>query len=809
MDTLLQDLRYAVRQLVRNRGFTIVAVLTLTLGIGANTAIFSVIRGVLLRPLPFPEPKRLMLGVETIGQVRSGVSAPDFNDWRAQSRTLDLGAFATYNANLTGVDEPERVTAARVTSNYFSTLGVRPVLGRVFAPDEEPQGGPHVAVLAQGFWRRRLAGDSIAIGRSITLDDVPYTIVGVMGPDAEGLENGEDVWVPLAITRKELTQTGSRFLTPVARLRPGVEHAQASAELQGIAARIAQVRPWSNKDAGAALIPMSEVVVGDSRQSLLLLFGAVGLVLLIACANVANLLLVRATARVRESAIRTALGAGPARIIRQLLTESVLLSLIGAVGGLVLAAWGTGLLVQALPAGTPRLDQVRLDGVVLAFTLAIAMLTGIVFGLAPALRAARPDLVQGLTDAARGSGGLQRRRLGAALVVAEIAVALVLLVSAGLLLRSFAALSRVDPGFDAERLTALRIALPESRYGQPAQTVLFYEGLLARAHQIPGVRESAVASSVPFGSGGYNLSIVIEGRDAPVRAEDTPMIFPRAISAGYFRTIGIRLVQGREFDAGDRTGALRVAILNETAVRRYFPGQDPIGHRITPDDNGVGPMQIVGVVSDVRGFGLASEPRPELFYPIQQAASNHWEWTGRAMSLIVRADAGVRAAPLSVGLREAVWSLDRSLPIYSIWDVRTLISRSVAPRRLFMLLIAGFASVALLLAAIGIYGVMTFTVSQRTREMGIRVALGAVRQDVFRLVVGRAMVLTGLGLAVGVLAAVAVTRLLTQSLYGIRPSDPLTYLAIAALMCAVAFVASYLPARRAARVDPMVALRHD
>jgi putative ABC transport system permease protein len=807
MDTLLQDLRYAARQLIRNRGFTIVAVLTLTLGIGANTAIFSVIRGVLLRPLPFPEPERLMLGVEMVGQGRSGVTAPDFNDWRAQSRTLDIAAFVTYDANLTGIDEPERVTAARVTSNYFATLGVRPALGRVFAPEEEPEGGPRIAMLTSGFWRRRLGGDSTVIGRSITLDDVPYTIVGVMGPDAEGLENGEDVWVPLAITRQELTQTGARFLTPIVRLRPGVQHAQASLELQGIAARIAQVRPWSNKDVGAALIPMSEVVVGDSRQSLLLLFGAVGLVLLIACANVANLLLVRATARVRESAIRTALGAGPGRIIRQLLTESVLLSLIGAVGGLLLAAWGTGLLVQALPAGTPRLDQVHLDGVVLAFTLGIAMLTGIVFGLAPALRAARPDLVQGLTDAARGSGGPQRRRLGAALVVTEIAVALVLLVSAGLLLRSFAALNRVDPGFDAEHLTAVRVALPESRYGKPVQTVLFYEGLVARAREIPGVRESAVASSVPFGSGGYNLSIVIEGRAPPARTEDQLMIFPRAISAGYFRTIGMRVVEGREFEAGDRAGALRVAIINETTVRRFFPGESPIGHRITPDDNGIGPMTIVGVVSDVRGFGLASDPRPELFYPIEQAAPNHWEWTGRAMSLVVRADAG--GARLNAGLREAVWSLDRSLPIYSMWDVRSLIARSVAPRRLFMLLIAGFASVALLLAAIGIYGVMTFTVSQRTREMGIRVALGAVRQDVFRLVVGRAMVLTGLGLAVGVLAAVGVTRLLTQSLYGIRPSDPLTYVAIAALMCVVTFAASYLPARRAARVDPMVALRNE
>jgi len=805
MDTLLQDLRYAVRQLLRNRGFTIVAVLTLTLGIGANTAIFSVIRGVLLRPLPFPEPDRLMLAVGVIGSQRAGVTAPDFIDWRAGSRTLDLAAMTTYNANLTGIEEPERVTAARVTANYFAVLGVRPLLGRVFTPDEEPDGAPHVVVVTEGFWRNRLGGDSSALGRTLTLDDVPYTIVGVMGTAAEALQNGENLWVPLALRRNEIAATGARFLDVVARLHPGMKRERASDELQGIATRLKEVRPWSNKDVSAELVPMAEVVVGDSRRPLLLLFGAVGLVLLIACANVANLLLVRATARGRESAIRTALGAGPSRLIRQLLTESVVLALLGAAGGLVLAAWGTGLLVQALPAGTPRLDQVRLDGMVLVFTLVVATLTGIVFGLAPALRAARPDLVSELTEAARGSGGPQKRRLGAALIVAEIAVALVLLVSAGLLLRSFAAVTRVDPGFDTEHVTAVRIALPGGRYGSPAQSVLFYQSLIARAREVSGVQESAVASNVPFGSAGYNFSIVIEGQPAPARLEDTPMVFPRAISAGYFHAMGIRLREGREFESSDRSGAVRVGIINETAARRFFPGESPLGRRFTPDDDG-GVLQVVGVVSDVRAFGLSSEPRPELFVPIEQASRNHWEWTGRAMSLVVRAGTDAR---LDAPLREAVWSLDRSLPIYSIWTVRDLMARSVAPRRLFMLLIAGFAAVALVLAAIGIYGVMTFTVSQRTRELGIRVALGAVRQDVFRLVVGRAMALTGLGLAVGLIGAAAATRLLAQSLFEIRPIDPLTYLAIAGLMCAVTFVASYLPARRAARVDPMVALRSE
>lgn len=805
MDTLFQDLRYAIRQLVRNRGFTVVAVLTLTLGIGANTAIFSVIRGVLLRPLPFPEPDRLMLAVGVIGGQRAGVTAADFIDWRAGSRTLDLAAMTTYNANLTGIAEPERVTAARVTANYFAVLGVRPLLGRVFTRDEEPEGGSHVVVLTEGFWRNRLGGDSSALGRTLTLDDVPYTIVGVMGAGTEGLGNGENLWVPLVLRREEIAATGARFLDVVARLHPGVRPERATEELQTTAAHLKEVRPWSNKDVSPALVPMAEVVVGDSRRPLLLLFGAVGLVLLIACANVANLLLVRATARGRESAIRTALGAGPSRLIRQLLTESVLLALLGAAGGLLLAAWGTGLLVQALPAGTPRLDQVRLDGMVLVFTLVVATATGIVFGLAPALRATRRDLVSELTEAARGSGGPRRRRLGAALIVGEIAVALVLLVSAGLLLRSFAAVTRVDPGFDAEHVTAVRIALPGGRYGSPAQSVLFYQSLIARAREVPAVQAAAVASSVPFGGAGYSYSIVIEGRPAPARREDTPTIFPRAISAGYFHAMGIRLREGREFESSDRTGAMRVGIINETAARRFFPGESPLGRRFTPDDDG-GVLQVVGVVSDVRAFGLSSEPRPELFLPIEQASRNHWEWTGRAMSLIVRAGTD---APLDAPLRDAVWSLDRSLPIYSIWTVRDLMARSVAPRRLFMLLIAGFAAVALVLAAIGIYGVMTFAVSQRTRELGIRVALGAVRQDVFRLVVGRAMALTGLGLAIGVAGAIAATRLLTQSLYGVRPTDPTTYVAIAALMCVVTFLASYLPARRAARVDPMIALRNE
>src|SRR5947208_2325711 len=711
MDTLLHDLRYAARQLVRNRGFTIVAVLTLTLGIGANTAIFSVIRGVLLRPLPFPEPERLMLAVGVIGGRRAGVTAPDFIDWRAGSRTLDLAAMTTYNANLTGIDEPERVTAARVTANYFTVLGVRPLLGRAFTPEEEPEGGARVVALTEAFWRNRLGADSSVLGRTVTLDDVPYTIVGVMGADAEALQNGENLWVPLALRRNEIAATGARFLDVVARLHAGVKRERAADELQTIAARLKEVRPWSNKDVSAELVPMAEVVVGDSRRPLLLLFGAVGLVLLIACANVANLLLVRATARGRESAIRTALG----------------------------------------------------------------------------------------------SGGPRRRRLGAALIVGEIAVALVLLVSAGLLLRSFAAVTRVDPGFDAEHVTAVRIALPGGRYGSPAQAVLFYQSLVARAHDVPGVQESAVASNVPFGGAGYSFSIVIEGQPAPARLEDTPTIFPRVISAGYFHAMGIRLREGREFESSDRTGAMRVGIINETAARRFFPGESPLGRRFTPDDDG-GVLQVVGVVADVRAFGLSSEPRPELFVPIEQASRNHWEWTGRAMSLVVRAGTDAR---LDAPLREAVWSLDRSLPIYSTWTVRDLMAQSVAPRRLFMLLIAGFAGVALLLAAIGIYGVMTFTVSQRMRELGIRVALGAVRQDVFRLVVGRAMALTGLGLAIGVAGAIAATRLLTQSLYGVRPTDPATYLAIAALMCVVTFLASYLPARRASRVDPMMALRNE
>lgn len=804
MNTLLNDVRLALRSLRSAPAFTPVVLLTLALGIGANTAIFSVVDAVLLRPLPVPAPEQLVFLQETVGQGRSAVTAPDFADWTTQSRGFDIAGIATFGASLTGVGDPERITLARASANYLPTLGTPLVAGRGITRDEEPFGAGRVAVLSHGFWQRRFGGRLDVVGTNLSLNDEPFTVVGIASADAEVLGLGADLYVPLALTPDEQRANGARFITVLARVRPGVTIAQATEELRGIAARIGEVRPASNKNVSVAATPITESLVGDSRRSVLLLLGAVGLVLLIACANVAHLVLARGMARERETAIRTALGASRSRLVRQQLTESLTLAVGGGLLGLAAAAWGTDLLVSVLPGNLPRLNEVRIDGWALAFTTVLVLGTGLLFGLAPAIRLSRPVAAAGLGESGRHSGGPARHRFSAGLVVAETALALVLLASAGLLLRSFAAVRGIDPGYEAEGLTVLRVALPASRYSQPAQATAFYTELVERAAALPGVTRAALASSVPFGGQGFNLS-TRPADQPPGEGPNTPTTYFRAVSTEYITTLGARLLSGRGFEASDRRGSPRVAVINEAAARVLFGDRPALGQRLLLDDGVDEAATVIGVIGDVRGFGLDAEPRPELFAPYTQAPETFWRWSQRAMSLLVRS-AGAPDA-LARTLRETVWALNRDLPISSIWSSAQLLERSVAPRRVMMLLLATFAGLALLLAAVGIYGVLAFTVSQRTREIGIRVALGAARAQIMRLVLWRAVRLGLLGLAIGGAASLAATRLLRGLLWGVSPSDPLTYAAIAVIMLAVSLAAAYLPARRATAVHPMEALR--
>ncbi|HVG19229.1 MAG TPA: ABC transporter permease [Blastocatellia bacterium] len=800
METLYQDIRYGVRTLLKNPGFSAIAVLALALGIGANTAIFSVVNAVLLRPLPFEEPDRLVMVWEkrmALGRVRNVASAPDFVDWRAQNAVFeDMAAYFNNGFNLSGDDEPERLQGVSVSPGFFSVLRAQPKIGRAFLPDEDNPASEPAAIISNGLWQRRFGGDPNIIGKTIRMNDQSRTVVGVMPADFVFPNSDVEVWVPLTFSASDLNSRGSHYLNVIARLKPGVAIKQAQDEMDRIAARLEE-QYQVNTGHGVNVFSLHEEVVGNVKQALVVLLGAVGFVLLIACANVANLLLARAAVRQKEMAIRTALGAGRARIIRQLLTESTLLALAGGTLGVLLALWGLDLLLAVSTGSIPRVKEIRLDGGVLAFTFLISLGTGLIFGLVPAWQASNPDLNESLKEGGRGaSAGIHRNRVRSIFVVAEVAICLVLLIGAGLMIKSFVRLLDVNPGFNAENLLTMNVSLSGSKYRETAQRMAFFNQAIERIASAPGVQGAATVLSLPM-SGSSSRYFQIEGRppQPPGQGYNANI---NAASGGYFKAMGIPLIQGREFNEGDVMGSLPVVIINQAMARQFWPDEDPVGQRM-----GVGnePLRtVVGVVGDVRQAGLETEPRAEFFYPFFQIDQGFG-------TFVVRTGGDPKAVISAV--RGELQAVDKDQPLFRISTMNEALAQSVAPRRLNMLLLGIFAGVALVLAAVGLYGVMSYSVTQRTREIGIRMALGAARGDVVKLVVGQGMMLASTGVALGLVASYFLTRLMSSLLYGVSATDPLTFTVISLILVGVALGASYVPARRATKVDPMEALRYE
>ena len=798
---MFSDLRYAVRQLIKSPGFTIVAVLTLALGIGACTAIFSVVNGVLLRPLDYPEPERLMVLRETQlpDYPEFSVSPLNFLDWEKQATSFaSMAAYGGAPLNFTGDAEPQRLIGVRVTGHYFDVYGIKAVIGRTLLPEEDTPGKDRVVFISNPFWQRAFAGDASVLGRSLQLNGEPYTVVGV-APAGFGAASKVDAWVPMAFRPDEVASDtrGAHYISATGRLKPGVTPAQADAELKVIAAQLAKQYPDSNKGWSAFAKPLLEYTVRDVHDVLYTLLGAVGCVLLIACANIANLLLSRASARSREISIRAALGAGRARLIRQLLTESVLLSLLGGGAGILLARWGLDALLALAPANLPRVSSIQLDGTVFAGSMALSVATGLIFGLAPAWLAARTDVNEALKQGTRGSteGGAQGR-LRSALVVLEVAASLVLLAGAGLLARSFVALAHVDPGFNPEHATVMRLTLPAKKYGKPEQRLAFADALIARLTTLPGVQAVGLAQSMPL-INDYVLGFNVEGRPRGSDAE-MPNTNYYSVTPDYFRAMGVRLMSGRLFTAGDNATAPRVAIINETMAKQVFPHENPIGKRINITQGNDAWREIVGVVSDMRHYGVDHATTNQSYEPFAQVP-----FTGLNIVIRTEGDPG----PLLGTLRPTVYAVDKDQPVGSVRPLEDILSDSISRQRFTMTLLTVFSLVALLIAAVGIYGVMAYNVTQRTSEIGIRMALGAQPADVLRLVFAQGSKLVGLGLVLGLVIAFAGARAVESILFNTSAHDPLTLAGITLLLAAVAALACLLPARRAARVDPIVALR--
>ncbi|MGH9750125.1 MAG: ABC transporter permease [Candidatus Polarisedimenticolia bacterium] len=798
------DLVHAVRLLRKAPGFTTAVLVTLALGIGANAAVFTILNAVLLRPLPYSDPERLVALWENNpqrGWPQFAVSQPTFLDWREQSVSFErLTAMVPRPLNLTGGGASagggaERIPGAAVTHDWLMMLGVRPALGRGFLPEEDTPGrGEPVAIMTRGLWQRRFAADPGIIGRAITLDDVPHTVVGVV---PEFYWRPYEIFVPLRPDPAE--ERDDHWLSVYGKLKPGVALEQARVELAGVAERIARQYPASNAGWTVTLSSFYDWVVPQgSRRTLWVLLGAVALVLLIACANVANLLLARATGRRREIAIRAALGASRGRLVRQLLAESLLLAVLGGGLGLLVARWGIDALGVAAVSALPRGDEISLDQRVLLFTLAVSLVTGILFGLVPALQAARVDFHGTLKEGA--AGGAVRQRSRSALVVAEVALSLILLAGVGLLVRSLVALLDAPPGFEARGLLIASINLPGARYPSAKEYLPFHDRLLERLRALPGVTSASLASSVPLGGDATAMEVHPIGAPAPADGAQ-PSAQWQLVSPGYFRTLGIPIRSGRdlnEHDLAPETRTMRGAVISEGLARRCWPGQDPIGRQFHPWSTDNPPITVVGVAADVRYYSLDQEPPPVVYLDFHVGRWN-------PMYIVLRTAGDARS--LAGALRGEVRAMDPGVPLAGVRTMDDLVDQSTAPRRFTMTLLAIFAAVALLLAAVGLFGLMACLVAQRTHDIGVRMALGARRRHIFGLVVGRAMLLTSIGIAAGVAGALGLTRILSSMLFGVGARDPLTLIATAVLLAAVAMAACWVPARRAARVDPMVALR--
>ncbi|HEY0078083.1 MAG TPA: ABC transporter permease [Pyrinomonadaceae bacterium] len=818
METLWQDLQYGVRMLLRTPGFTVVAVLALALGIGANAAIFSVVNAVLLRPLPFADPERLML----VGEVNNnqkgaeeqiGISPANYLDYRDDNQSFEsLAAFsmtARSGFNLGGAGDPERVTSANVSANFFSTLGVNPIHGRHFRPEEQKQGNHRSVMLGHALWQRRFGGDPSIVGQTIQINGFGYVVVGVMPKDfqfptkdvlpaLQTLQQPVEAWVPLSIPDADWTARGSRFMYALGRLKPGVSIEQANADLNSIAGRLAE-QYKQNMGWGGKVVSLQEAMTGSIKLALLVLFGAVGFVLLIACANVANLLLARAATRQKEIAIRVALGAGRARLVRQLLTESFILALAGGLLGLLLAIWGAGVLISISPQNIPLPSQFGLDARVVAFTLSVSCLTAVIFGLVPALQASRVDLNETIKEGGGRSSSGSGKRVRDVLVIAEIALAVVLLVGAGLMVRSFVRLENVSPGFEPKNLLTLQYTLSASKYPDDPEVIAYNRQLIERVQALPGVEAVSGTTVLPLGKASNYTSFEIEGRP-PQPPGQFLLAEHVGIFADYFRTMRVPVLKGREFTEQDTKQSAPVVIINEAMAREFWPNEDPIGQRIRIDyDRGLA-REIVGVAGNVRNFGLDADPKPEMYVSQDQ-------FPFQATFLVVRTTGEPKNLSAPV-LREAT-ALDKDQPIYSIRSMEEILDASLAKQRFSMLLMTCFALVASILAAVGLYGVIAYSVTQRTHEIGIRMALGAQQSDILRLIVGHGLRLALVGVAIGLFGAFALTRIIESLLYGVSTTDPTTFGLIALALVTVALLSSFIPARRATKIDPMVALRYE